>query len=188
MKFFRIFNIAALIVSVSLLSINAQSVWEQKGYNDFIKGTFDDAGANMYVSHKGRIEAINRWDVNNDGNVDILCVNSHPLVEMLDMSIYWGNGKDYSILDHSYVPANGPMWVTPADLDNDGNTDLVVPNYSNGTWTSMDSFIYYGGLSKDYKKKKGEWAFYPFKKRVSLKSSAAENAAVADLTTTGIKI
>ena len=103
-------------------------------------------------------------DKNNDGNIDILCVNSHPLVEMLDLSIYWGNGKDFSIRNHSYVPANGPMWVTPGDLNNDSEIDLVVANYSNGTWTEMESFVYYGGLkNRDYQKKKGNiplW-FYP---------------------------
>jgi hypothetical protein len=187
MKTLKAIKIAFIFVSVSAFSVNAQSVWKQDSYNDFIKGTFDDAGANMYVSHNGHVEAINRWDVNNDGNVDILCVNSHPLVEMLDMSIYWGNGKDFSILNHTYVPANGPMWATPADLNSDGNTDLIVPNYSNGTWTKMDSYIYYGGLSKDLKNQKSNWAFYPFKERISLKSSAAENAAVADLNNDGYK-
>ena len=181
------FKKVLIILLFDTYALLAQHTWTENSFKDFSDGTFSDAGANMYVSHNGRIEAINRWDVNNDGNVDILCVNSHPLVEMLDMSIYWGNGKDYSILNHTYVPANGPMWVTPANLDNDGNVDLVVPNYSNGTWTDMDSFIYYGGLSKDYKKKEGEWAFYPFKKRISLKSSAAENAAVADLNNDGFK-
>ena len=145
-------------------NILAQNVWREDSFEYFIDGTFDDGGANMYVSHRGRIQTINRWDVNNDGNIDILCVNSHPLVEMLDLSIYWGNGKDFSIRNHSYVPANGPMWVTPGDLNNDNEIDLVVANYSNGTWTEMESFVYYGGLKKrDYQKKKGEWAFYPFK-------------------------
>ncbi len=176
-----------LFLLFNFSQIQAQSVWRENSYADFIDGTFDDAGANMYVSHKGRIQAVNRWDVNNDGAVDILCVNSHPLVEMLDMSIYWGNGKDFSIKNHSYIPANGPMWVVANDLNNDGNMDLVVPNYSNGTWTNMDSFIYYGGLSKDHKKKKGEWAFYPFKKRVALKSSAAQNAVVGDFNKDGYK-
>ena len=81
----------------------AQDVWRESTFEDFIDGRFDDAGANMYVSHKARIQTSNRWDVNGDGNVDILCVNSHPLVEMLDMSIYWGNGKDFSIKNHYSV-------------------------------------------------------------------------------------
>ncbi len=166
---------------------SAQKIWKESSYKDFIDGKFSDAGANMYVSHNGRIQSINRWDVNNDGNVDILSVNSHPLVEMLDMSIYWGNGKDFSIKNHSYIPANGPMWVTANDLNNDGETDLVVTNYSNGTWTGMESFVYYGGLKKDYIKKEGEWAFYPFKKRIMLESSDAQKAAVGDFNKDGFK-
>jgi hypothetical protein len=167
--------------------ISAQKVWKQNSYNDFVNGKFSDAGANMYVSHNGRIQAINRWDVNNDGNVEILSVNSHPLVEMLDMSIYWGNGKDFSIKNHSYIPANGPMWVTPDDLNNDGHVDLVVTNYSNGTWTGMESFVYYGGLKKDHIKKEGEWAHYPFHKRILLESSNAQKAAVGDFNNDGYK-
>lgn len=112
--------------------------WEERGFQDFIDGSFNDSGANMFVTAKGSIQMANRWDVNKDGNIDILCVNSHPLVEMLDMSIYWGNGKDFSCNNRSYVPADGPMWVVPADLNKDNATDLVVANYSNGTWTQMD--------------------------------------------------
>lgn len=176
-----------LIVFLFSIIIPAQKVWKQNSYNDFIKGKFSDAGANMYVSHNGKIQPVNRWDVNGDGNIDILSVNSHPLIEMLDMSIYWGNGKDFSIQNHSYIPANGPMWVTPSDLNNDGNVDLVVANYSNGTWTGMESFVYYGGLSKDHVKKEGEWAFYPFKKRIMLESSDAQKAAVGDFNNDGYK-
>ena len=86
-----------IILFISVCSLTSQHIWTENSFKDFKDGTFSDEGANMYVSHNGRIQAINRWDVNNDGNVDILCVNSHPLVEMLDISIYWGNGKDFSI-------------------------------------------------------------------------------------------
>ncbi len=164
-----------------------QKVWHESSFEDFIDGSFDDGGANMYVSFNGRIQPINRWDVNNDGNVDILCVNSHPLVEMLDMSIYWGNGKDFSIKNHTYIPANGPMWATADDLNNDGETDLVVANYSNGTWTEMESFVYYGGLDKNYEPKDGEWAHYPFKKRVLLPGSNTQKAATGDFNNDGYK-
>jgi hypothetical protein len=176
---------------MSILTFNflyAQSVWKENNFEDFIDGWFDDAGANMYVSHNGNIQLSNRWDVNGDGYIDILCVNSHPLVEMLDMSIYWGNGKDYSIKNHTYVPANGPMWVTPGDLNDDGELDLVVANYSNGTWTEMDSYIYYGGLKDNHKKSRpNEFAFYPFKERVALPGSNAQKSAIGDFNKDGYK-
>ena len=144
-------QILFFICTILIISTDASAQsdkWIETSFEDFVDGTFDDSGANMYVSYNGNIEPINRWDVNQDGNVDILCVNSHPLVEMLDMSIYWGNGKDFSIQNHSYIPANGPMWATADDLNGDGEMDLIVANYSNGTWTEMESFVYYGGLIK----------------------------------------
>jgi hypothetical protein len=167
-------------------NLSAQTVWVENSFEDFVDGTFDDGGANWYVSKKGYVQMINRWDVNNDGNIDILCANSHPLVEMLDMSIYWGNGKDYSIRNHSYVPANGPMWVAPGDLNGDGEPDLVVANYSNGTWTEMPSFVYYGGLKdKNQAPVAGQWAFYPFKERIELPGSNAQKPAIGDLNRDG---
>lgn len=166
----------------------AQHAWRESTFEDFVDGTFDDAGANMYVSHKGRIQTVNRWDVNGDGNIDILCVNSHPLVEMLDMSIYWGDGKDFSIKNHSYIPADGPMWVAADDLNGDGEMDLVVANYSNGTWTEMESFVYYGGLKdRNYRRAPGEWAFYPFKQRITLPSANAQKPAIGDFNKDGYK-
>jgi hypothetical protein len=173
-----------LFITFCLKLLAGQNVWKEDSFEDFIDGRFDDAGANMYVSHKGRIQTSNRWDVNGDGHVDILCVNSHPLVEMLDMSIYWGNGKDYSIKNHTYIPANGPMWVTPGDLNNDGNTDLVVANYSNGTWTEMDSYIYYGGSNNH---DLNEFPFHPFNGRVALPGSNAQKAAIGDFNKDGFK-
>jgi hypothetical protein len=182
------FNMKIFTIGILLLvfRLPAEDIWRNNSFEDFVVGTFDDAGANMYVSHNGRVQLINRWDVNGDSHIDILCVNSHPLVEMLDMSIYWGNGKDFSIKNHSYVPADGPMWVTPGDLNGDGETDLVVANYSNGTWTEMPSFIYYGGLKdRNYQKPAGEWAFFPFKKKISLPSSNAQKAAIGDFNRDG---
>ncbi len=184
-------KLALIIVAFRLFlpeSLSAQKTWRESTFEDFVDGTFDDAGANMYVSRKGRIQTINRWDVNGDGNIDILCANSHPLVEMLDMSIYWGDGKDFSIRNHSYIPADGPMWVAADDLNGDGEMDLVVANYSNGTWTEMDSFVYYGGLKdRNYRKAPGEWAFYPFKERITLPSANAQKPAIGDFDKDGCK-
>jgi hypothetical protein len=132
------------------------------------------------------VQTVNRWDVNRDGHVDLLMINSHPLIEMLDMSIYWGNGKDFSIRDHTYVPADGPMWVAPADLNRDGEMDLVVANYSNGTWTDMDSYVYYGGLKRHGGTgETDDWAFYPFQRRLALPGSNAQKPAVGDFNRDG---
>lgn len=89
---------------VGTLPIHAGETWREDSFKDFADGTFCEGGANLYVSAAGRIQTINRWDVNGDGFIDIFCPNSHPLVEGLDMSIYWGKGKDFNIKHHTYVP------------------------------------------------------------------------------------
>jgi len=70
-------------------------------------------GVNTYVSAKGRIQTIYRWDANSDGYIDLLFANAHSESVQLDMSIYWGNGHDYDIRRHSYVPA---CWAGPMDI------------------------------------------------------------------------
>lgn len=163
----------------------AGPVWREAGFADFADGTFSDAGANTYVSAAGRVQTINRWDFNRDGYIDLLCPNSHPLLEMLDMSIYWGNGKDYSIRRHSHVPADGPMWVSPGDFNRDGRVDLAVANYSNGTWTSMDSAVYWGGGDTSGAASAGEWSAFPFRGKTMLPSRNAQSVINADLNRDG---
>ncbi len=186
MRHIFIFGIIVSAICGEGLKVFASDAWIENSFEDFSDGTFGDSGANTYVSAKGRIQTINRFDVNNDSYIDILNVNSHPLVEMLDLSIYWGNGKEFSIQDHCYVPVNGPMWVTPHDLDKDGNMDLVVSNYSNGTWTGMDSAVYWGAGEKEAKAKGDEgWAFGPFNGRTFLPSQNCQNAAIGDFNKDG---
>ena len=43
----------------------------------WIPHVFTDAGSNAYVSAKGRVQIISRWDLNNDGFLDIIMPAGH---------------------------------------------------------------------------------------------------------------
>jgi hypothetical protein len=177
-----------LVVIVSIWTVpgSAVELWRESTFKDFKDGMLGDGGVNTYVSAKGRIQTVYRHDANNDGYIDLVFANAHSDGVQVDMSIYWGNGRDFSIRNHSYVPAWGPQWATPADLNGDGAMDLVVANYDNGTSHDMDSFLYYGGLKdRGYQAAPGEWAFYPFKRRVILPMDGSNKATVADLNRDG---
>jgi len=176
----------AVITLIWTVPASAVEMWRETTFEDFRDGTFGDGGVNTYVSARGRIQTIYRWDANGDGYIDLLFANAHSEDVQVDMSIYWGNGKDFSIRNHSYVPAWGPDWATPADLNGDGAVDLVIANTRNGTSNDMDSFVYYGGLKNPkHKAPPGEWAIYPFKKRVILPIAGSTKAAVGDLNRDG---
>lgn len=162
--------------------LSQTTVWRESSFEDFRDGTFGDGGVNTYVSANGRIQTIYRWDANDDGYLDLLFANSHSYSVQLDMSLYYGNGKDFDIRRHKFIPAWGPYWVTPADLNMDGAMDLVVCNQEDGTNHDMDLFVYYGASGKDAKLP-GEAvpAIAPFRTRLILANDGANRAAVGDL-------
>ena len=68
--------------------------WKQSGFADFSKGHFEDGGSNIYVSAQGRIQLIDRLDLNNDGKIDLFIGNGHGHTENEDAYIYLSNGKE----------------------------------------------------------------------------------------------
>ena len=179
--------VAAAIVFLSVLSLAAENVvWVEKSFEDFIDGRLGDGGANTYVSKRGRIQLINNWDLNQDGYLDLVFSNTHSHREKLDAVIYWGNGRDFDISRSSQIPNDGAQRATASDLNQDGRLDLVLPNYTNGTWDGMDSYVYYGGIDElKAKKNDSEWGFYPFSRKLTLPTRAAQMSAVADLNKDG---
>ncbi|WP_428938597.1 FG-GAP repeat domain-containing protein [Fontivita pretiosa] len=171
-------------------------VWTQDSFEDFSQGRFGDGGVNTYVSAAGRIQLINRWDLNGDGNIDLVFANSHPQAEKLDAVIYWGNGQDFSEKRVTPVPNEGSQHCVAADVNGDGSMDLVVANYANGTWSKMPSAVYYGaaagtaahnnGSSSSAAKLPGQpWPNAPFATKIALPTEAAQSAAVGDLNRDG---
>jgi hypothetical protein len=178
--------VLCLLVTLSPPAERKPRVWTQSSFEDFRKGRFEDNGANTYVSRKGRIQLVNRWDLNGDGILDLVFTNTHSHYEKLDAAIYWGNGRDFDDRRMSFVPNDGAQRTEAADLDGDGKFDFVVPNYTNGTWDGMDSYVYFGDWAALRRAKLGPGAdVAPFLRRTTLPSRAAQAAAVGDLNRDG---
>jgi hypothetical protein len=137
---------ALALVSVLQADGRPAAVWRQSGFEGFSQGTFEDSGANMYVSRRG-LQMINRLDLNRDGHLDIAIGNGHAHTEDEDLFVYLNNGEDLDPLSRVSIPAQGAIHGLLADLDRDGHNDLVVVNTQGGMTFRVDTFIYYGSAS-----------------------------------------
>ncbi|RAV19607.1 FG-GAP repeat domain-containing protein [Paenibacillus contaminans] len=127
------------------------NVWRERGFDDFADGTFGNGGQNLYVSRKGVLQRIFRFDVNRDGYADALFVNSQDMDERPPVYVYPNPFRPDGRIE---LPSAGSYYGAIGDLNGDGYDDLVVANQHNGTHDDVTAFIYYGspeGLSERYK-------------------------------------
>ena len=130
-------------------NILSQSTWIENSFEDFRDGTFLDAGSNLYVSAKGRIQMITRWDFNNDGNLDIFLPGSHGHTEKENVFIYLNNGKDVDGRSRIELPAAGTSDGLVADFNKDGFNDLALVHYSDSHFKRVAAWIYLGSRSEE---------------------------------------
>ena len=93
-------RVAAVVLLVSAAVVFPQSAGDlirHSGLAEFGRGTLGNGGANIYVSHNGRVQVINRWDLNRDGFVDVLISNDHDVFEIVDAFIYWGERPGHNV-------------------------------------------------------------------------------------------
>jgi len=147
----------------------ANRTWTTAGFLGFSQGTLEDGGANTYVAADGTLRLINLWDLNNDGNIDLVFPSTHDNNEKVDLYIYW-NKHGFSANQRTQLPTDGANSVNVADLDGDGYPDLIVVNDFNGTKTELNSYIYWGS-------KHG----FDVTRRTELPTQGATAVAVADL-------
>jgi hypothetical protein len=117
--------------------------WIQKGFDDFSKGLFVNGGDNLYVNADGVIEMIHRFDLNNDGNVDIVISNTHGEVTSIPSYLYTQRSDDQ--WDQSEIPVGGGWTPFIADIDNDGYPDLLILHAQDGITSNLKSTIIWGG-------------------------------------------
>jgi len=135
---------ALLVVLVVLSSPSGNVLWRQASFRDFSTGTLEDGGANTYLSARGAVQLVNRWDYNNDGFVDLLFVGAHDHSENLDAFLYPNRNGDFRGPDAIPLPTSGGRWGLIQDLNGDGVADIVIANTDNGTIGDLDSFVYWG--------------------------------------------
>lgn len=150
-----------------------KGIWTTSNFLDFIEGTLVDGGVNTYIASDGSVRLINLWDLNKDGNIDVVFPNTHDNNEKVDLFIYWAKGG-FTPDRRTQLPTDGGKAAAIADLNGDGYPDLIVANSFNGTRTELDSYVYWGNA-------KG----FDANHRSKLPTRGAEAVAVADLNRDG---
>ena len=148
------FAAGLIVLSVCLFNLSpdsrAGSTWTEDSFEDFRDGAFLDGGSNLYVSAEGRLQMINRWDLNQDGIVDLVVPSGHAHTEKENTTLYLNRNGEIDARTRIDLPGGGSSSGFVADLNRDGLNDLIVSNQSDSHVKEVSSWIYWGeaeGLS-----------------------------------------
>ena len=158
--------IFACLVTISLGGDVHESWINHSTFKDFASGRLADGGTNLYITHSGQLEMIYRWDLNNDGYLDVLVIQDHNPTENTDALVYWGKkGGPESILPPlpkhqplerllrqikirekgvTRLPSDGGGRSIVVDLNQDGYPELVFCNFIHNYSVHMMGLIYWG--------------------------------------------
>lgn len=94
----------ALWLGAGFPSLAAQS-WTEDSYEDFADGRLDASGQNIYVSRNGTVRTIHRFDLNQDGHLDLIFNNTHDSITYVDAT--WAGFDSSRKLTHSSLEPAG---------------------------------------------------------------------------------
>jgi len=109
--------LTTFILTITMLL--SQQVWTETTQQDFADGLYEK---NIYASHYygGTLEFVPKWDLNNDGYIDLFTADAHgPFAR-----IHWGSASGYSQVTE--FPVTGSANCDAADLNHDGYVDFIV--------------------------------------------------------------
>ena len=141
-SFLLVFSLLFGFLANSGLSQLRAETWRQRGFKDFARGSFQDGGANIYVSAAGRLQLINRYDLNQDGHLDLFIGTGHGHNEDEDVYAYLNNGVEIDPRRRILIPAGGAIDGLVTDLNKDGRGDLVIVNTAGGVTNLTSTYVY----------------------------------------------
>lgn len=97
-------------------------------FQDFVQGSLDASGQNIYISRDGKIRTIHRFDINDDGWIDLVYPQTHDYANMIPASL--GTVTTDREIKSTELYVDGSLKAVHADLNKDGWTDMVFcPNH-----------------------------------------------------------
>lgn len=115
---------------------------EHKGIKQFLKGSFENGGDNLFVDAHGNMRRILDNDLNGTGTFDLVLPNTHGYIERWETYLYKQVGSSW---EKTELPHDCGWMPIARDVDQDGHMDLIVCNAENGVSSELTSYIYWGG-------------------------------------------
>ena len=115
---------SAVLVSCAAAGPLAAQTWVEDSYDDFADGQ------NIYVARDGSVRTIHRFDLNQDGHIDLVFNSTHDRYAVIPATLATAaaDGK----VSHQPLAVEGSRQVAFADLNKDGYLDAVFcPNAGN---------------------------------------------------------
>ena len=101
--------------------------WVEDSFADFADGRLDASGQNFYVSRDGSVRTIHRFDLNQDGHLDLVFNSTHDRYTAIPATLASCTSKTRVI--HVPLAVDGSRHAVLSDLNNDGFLDAAFcPN------------------------------------------------------------